>query len=774
MATIVSLTSWKPRFPIVIDAINSILSGDVLPDKIVLVIAHDETESLPKSITSLVQKNSIELLLYDDIGSHKKLLPVMGKYPDYDLITIDDDWVYGPSFVAELIRYHQLYPNDVLCNWCSRIGVTESGMVAPYNTWYQCVAPFYGDLDLFPMSGAGALWPAHCFERSGPDLSELNKCPNADDIYNKVLMIRNNVIARKVPCDCRQSFSNYDIVSSTALSMVNVSGGKNNAYVREFDEYRDLCKQISRSSISKVDTTPYGFSIKINEMKTQLGDELHTMCADKVLMKKWVAGVLGNNEHTVPTIGVYDSIGSIPLSLSNVIIKCNHGSMMNRIFTDSVKHNHNALAILDKYMQTDYSMKFNEMQYKNIPRKLLIEPLLSDVTDVKVYAAYGNILAVQYNVPGGNDRLFFDEYGNYLPDMYLEQRRIRRLETVPENIREICDAIRDSAQKLSRDFNFVRVDFLWTGNRFYVGELTFTPFAGNKRFCGQYDRVIGDKIFSMRPNRWKTEALLLTKYLSKYDLAEWLEWHLTRKGIEHVHIFDNNNSYDIRPVVEPYGERVSYESVVGHPRQYDLYNRYISYQSVSEWVMPIDDDEYLDFDKTKFGSAYDMLRYYSDLMPDMAMLAIRWKHMFPKDLMSERNGSVLDYCTEDNIDLAQMFGSGNRGIKCFVRRNGIIHYEETSENPSGGHVPKHSKASGAHLYNGKIVTATAVDCTPVSGTGEYVRLLHCRYKGYSDWKSKYFNDDPSKNCMTVCDSTTRQKRFRFNQLFKSLYPCKRP
>lgn len=769
MSTIVSLTSWKPRFPIIIDALNSILSGDIIPDRIVLVITKNELDYLPVEIKELEKNKKIEILESKDIGSHKKLIPVMIKYPDADIITIDDDWIYGSSFVSNLIEKHKQYPNVILCNWCLRIKLNEDGNLMPYNYWHKNIQDGYSDIDLFPMSGAGALWPAHCFDISKPDLNELYKCPNADDIYNKVLMIRNNINAKKIFCDCHPNPSHYDIISSTALANINVSNFKNNTYIHNFPEYLDLSKRISKLEIPKVNDNKYGFSTKIKEMKYTLSDNLHTICADKLKMKDFCANILGSTEYTVPTLGVYNNINDINKELSNVIVKCNHGSMMNKIFNDKISNNLSALNILDKFMNTDYSSKFGEMQYKNIERKLIVEPLLKNVKDIKVYTTSSEILTIQYNDFTSNKRFFYDAYGNYIKDLDLIGNAFTKSNKSEEtkDIKDIYKKIIPLVKKIQPLFNFVRIDFLVSNNEIYIGELTFTPFAGNKKFCGDYDRIFGDKIFLPRENKWKTEALLLTKYLNKEDLDEWLQWHLIKKGIEHVHIFDNNNTFDIRPIVEKYGNRVSYEMIIGHPRQYDLYNRYISYQSKAEWIMPIDDDEYLDFDTNKFKDAYEMLMYYNNKIPNLEMLAIRWKHLFPEKIHSERNCPVLEYCKIDNPYLAGFFGSGNMGIKCFVKRDGIIHYEETWENKAGGHIPKHSKANFANLFNGDPITDTYVTkFTTIDD--ENVRLLHCRYKGYSDWIFKYMNSDKEKNCKTVCDKQIREKRFKFNHILETL------
>ena len=207
--------------------------------------------------------------------------------------------------------------------------------------------------------------------------------------------------------------------------------------------------------------------------------------------------------------------------------------------------------------------------------------------------------------------------------------------------------------------------------------------------------------------KYKTDAILLTKYLNEKDLTEWLDHHINYCKFEHIQVFDNESNYDVKSICEKY-PNVDYELVEGEARQYKIYNDYIENHCKAKWVMPIDDDEYLTF-SDEFGSIYDAISYYENKFPHMNMLAVRWKHLFPKKFHTERTGKVLDYCTEENPELAKTFMHlGDGTVKTIVKRYGKIHYEETCENPAGGHVPKNSTFYGALLSNGQSVNGCGI------------------------------------------------------------------
>jgi len=281
--------------------------------------------------------------------------------------------------------------------------------------------------------------------------------------------------------------------------------------------------------------------------------------------------------------------------------------------------------------------------------------------------------------------------------------------------------------------------------------------------CGKpvYPHRFDKRIIFPTSYRYKTEAMLLTKYLNPVDLHEWLDHHLNVCKFDQVHVFDNESNYDIRSVCDEYSGKVTYELVEGQAYQYRLYDSYLESRSNAEWVIPLDDDEYLDIGE--FASIYDGVMYYRNKFPHMDMLAIRWKHLFPKKFHSERTGKVLEYCTEENPELAKKFmWIGDGTVKTIVRRYGKIHYEETWENPCGGHVPKNSVFYGAMLCDNRIILGVGIPDCPYKLNDERMRILHCRYKGYSDYINKM------KEEVTVSDSIPRKKHWKFDEILPSL------
>lgn len=259
---------------------------------------------------------------------------------------------------------------------------------------------------------------------------------------------------------------------------------------------------------------------------------------------------------------------------------------------------------------------------------------------------------------------------------------------------------------------------------------------------------------------YNTEAILLTKYLNENDLREWLEHHLNVCKFEHIVVYDNESDYDVKSICKEY-PNVDYVLVKGIPRQYKVYDEHFK-KSKAKWIMPIDDDEYFTL-SSEFNSVYEAICYYENKFPHMNMLAVRWKHLFPEKFHSERTGKVLEYCTQENPKLAETFMHlGDKTVKTIVKNYGNIHYEETKENPAGGHVPKNSTYLGAVLFNGNAVLGCGVNEIPNDTSDEKIRLIHCRYKGYNEYKDKI------QMIVTISDENHKNKNWIFNTLLDYL------
>jgi hypothetical protein len=133
---IVSLTSIPTRFNTLHLVIRSILNQSTLPDKIVLWLSPEykkfgscSLENLPKSLLKL-QKRGLEIYWTKDIGSYRKLLPSLKKFPQDIIITIDDDIFYFRHTIKPLYdAYLKHGKNSVYCRESICVKKTKEGKI---------------------------------------------------------------------------------------------------------------------------------------------------------------------------------------------------------------------------------------------------------------------------------------------------------------------------------------------------------------------------------------------------------------------------------------------------------------------------------------------------------------------------------------------------------------------------------------------------------------------------------------------------------------------
>lgn len=103
--------------------------------------------------------------------------------------------------------------------------------------------------------------------------------------------------------------------------------------------------------------------------------------------------------------------------------------------------------------------------------------------------------------------------------------------------------------------------------------------------------ILPDITFHNNNNKYFTEILLITNTTNPYDLKLWIHWHLYYAQFDKITIIDNSNSTIIYNTCKKY-DRIKYIKQSGKISQSDIYNNYVN-NSEAEWVLPIDDDEFI-------------------------------------------------------------------------------------------------------------------------------------------------------------------------------------
>lgn len=252
---------------------------------------------------------------------------------------------------------------------------------------------------------------------------------------------------------------------------------------------------------------PQTFNEKIQWLKLYGALPLQTRLADKYLVREYVREKIGES-YLTPLLGVWDSADEIDFDQlpNRFVLKANHGSGMNLIVSDkSTLDENQARKTLRKWLKTNFAWYFMELQYRDIPKKLIAEEYLENqngsLDDYKIWCINGKATYVEFLTERktGLKAAFFSPQWERLSFTHGDPPYLNEIPR-PAVLEEMLA----SAEKLAQDIPYVRVDFycLNDGKKLLFGEMTFSPMGGLFHFTPEeMDRVVGAMIHLPAPYR---------------------------------------------------------------------------------------------------------------------------------------------------------------------------------------------------------------------------------------------------------------------------------
>lgn len=233
-------------------------------------------------------------------------------------------------------------------------------------------------------------------------------------------------------------------------------------------------------------------------------------CSDKYEIRKYVTDC-GYGELLNELYGMYNTTAEIDWDKlpSKFALKCTHGSGFNVICDDKGKLDKNDIfRKLNKWLKTDYSLVAGEFHYANIKPRIICERYIETdaglfPVDYKLYCFNGKVYcteAITLRNTGYPIVCFYDRAWEnklpYLKDTYLKDDYLKDLFHKCKVEKPISyDKMVEVAERLSKPFPFVRVDFYDFNGTAIIGEMTFTPNScTNPYYTNEASRALGELI----------------------------------------------------------------------------------------------------------------------------------------------------------------------------------------------------------------------------------------------------------------------------------------
>jgi len=243
---VVSMTTWGERIDRVHLTIESIARGRTRPARFTLWLDDERRfNDLPTSLRRL-QRRGLELRLCENFGPHTKYYPHVesGQDEHLPLVTADDDVIYPPRWLKDLVQAQLGSPETIFCHR-ARTLLLDEDRIAPYIEWPYCETTVASRRN-FLTGVSGVIYPA-AFLRvlRANGRAFLNCCRKADDIWLNVWALRAGYPVRQLRAEA-MDFPSIPDSDRQGLFRANQLSGGNDEQMRQTYSVADLRQLIQR------------------------------------------------------------------------------------------------------------------------------------------------------------------------------------------------------------------------------------------------------------------------------------------------------------------------------------------------------------------------------------------------------------------------------------------------------------------------------------------------------------------------------------------------
>lgn len=242
---------------------------------------------------------------------------------------------------------------------------------------------------------------------------------------------------------------------------------------------------------------PKTFNEHVIALKLYADESGFERYTDKYEVREYVKSVVGE-KYLNEVIAVYDTAEDIDFSVlpKSFVLKATHGSGFNVIVREKSAINESEVKSRFKtWLSRNYYYVGRERNYKNIVPRIVCEKFLDTadgkpLNEVKLFCIDGKVKLISDNRVYNGVRCdnLYDENKGKLDLRWGMQNHAYDL---PDNIDEMISV----AEKLAKQFRFVRVDLYDLGGRIIFSELTFHSGGGLVPFSPkEWDEKLG-KLF---------------------------------------------------------------------------------------------------------------------------------------------------------------------------------------------------------------------------------------------------------------------------------------
>ena len=219
----ISITSWMPRKDTLPLVLLSMIEQSLRPAAVHVWLCPEDQEMISAHHRDFFAVHGVQFHETDNIGPHKKWLPMIESGHESSFVIADDDTFYPEDWFVALVTEGAEYPSEIIANRCHKILLQANGMPEPYAEWQR----------------GGALIRPDAIPQEFRNRDLIGKlCDRADDVWLMAAYIHSGYKVRKSGYDF--PILDYPGTTQSGLAVTNVDQGENDQQLQQVFQYFDL------------------------------------------------------------------------------------------------------------------------------------------------------------------------------------------------------------------------------------------------------------------------------------------------------------------------------------------------------------------------------------------------------------------------------------------------------------------------------------------------------------------------------------------------------
>jgi hypothetical protein len=193
---IISCTTTSDRMDMLFYVIESIKKQSLTPNLLYINISSEAylNDDGIKNLPNWLNQDFINVNWVENAGPYRKLIPVIDKIGDNDIVvTIDDDVLYGPGWLQSLVALADTFSDHIICARARNMKKNIFGKWQSYFNWEPVQSAAEGRLVL-PIGCGGVLYRKKLLDNDFlvDSLNFMRLAPASDDLWYKMASLRMN------------------------------------------------------------------------------------------------------------------------------------------------------------------------------------------------------------------------------------------------------------------------------------------------------------------------------------------------------------------------------------------------------------------------------------------------------------------------------------------------------------------------------------------------------------------------------------------------------